>query len=282
MVRHARTDLTSLRESAVTMNDPMHKTSTLVRARKGRKPEAEADEISRQLLIRRQPDEFRSLTDYVTATLKDTIIAHAMRPGTRLTEEGLARALGVSRLPVREALKALAAAGLVDQRPHGRGAAVSVPSKQLLAEVYQVRTALELLSTELAAQNITRAEIAELRTNVQGGLRAVRQRDWARAAELGSEFHRLLAAASRNSHLAELIESYDEKLRWANEPVSVDRGIAVWKEHKEIVDALASGDRKSAVACMRAHTAESSRSISQHGKDDAAIEAIHVGMTRCV
>jgi DNA-binding GntR family transcriptional regulator len=259
------------------------KTPENAKERSGRPPDSAATgDIVPHLTIRRDPGDFRSLTEYVTSTLKDTILSRALPPGTRLTEQALAGALGVSRLPVREALKTLSSAGLVDQRPHGRGAVVSKPSKQMLAEVYQVRAALELLSTELAAEYIADAEVEALRINVRHGRKAVKARDWARAAELGSEFHRLVAKAARNAHLAELIESYDEKLRWANEPVSVDRGIVIWKEHGEIVEALANRNRKAAVACMRSHTDKSSYSISQHGKEEErGADAMPV-LLRCV
>lgn len=236
-----------------------------------------------QVHINHDSLQFQSLTEYVIATLKETILSHVLQPGTRLTEQALARDLGVSRIPVREALKSLAAQGLVVLRPHGRGAAVVEPTQEMVRDIYQVRAALELLSTELATEKLTDEELELLEANVEDGFRAAEAGDWHKVSVLGSEFHRIIARGSCNAHLIELIDGYDEKLRWAHEPVAMDRGRFLWEEHRAIFDALKRRDKQAAVNWMREHTQRSGASLSQCGR--SAIDETEVqpfGLLGCI
>jgi len=228
------------------------------------------------------PSKFPSLNEYVTATLKDAILSRVLPPKTRLKEESLARELGVSRLPVREALKFLSVQGLVVLRPHGRGAAVAEITPAMLRQVYQVRAALELLSVELAVDLMSVEALDRLDSVVEDGIRAVERKNWSRAAILGSEFHRIIAAGSGNEHLIELIESYDEKLKWANEPVSLDRGSTLWEEHRRIAEAIRLRNRKLARKLMREHTTKSGESLSSRSGATGTQSEKLPGLLRCV
>ena len=228
------------------------------------------------------PADFSSLTEYVTATVKDAILSHALPPLTRLREESLAKELGVSRLPVREAFKVLSAQGLVNLRPHGRGAAVAELTREMLRQVYQIRAALEILSVGLAAKCMSDTELDHLDEVVKEGIDAVDNRDWRNAAVLGSEFHRIIASGSGNDHLAELIERFDEKLRWANEPVSSDRGSELWQEHHAIAEALRKRDQETAEKLMQEHTTKSGTSLSSSFKENDVRPAGADGLSRCV
>jgi DNA-binding GntR family transcriptional regulator len=227
-------------------------------------------------------ESFSSLTDFASAVLKDAILSRALEPGARLTEEAIATALAVSRLPVREAIKNLSAQGVVVMRMHGKGAAVAELSEELLRQVYQVRAGLELLSIELAVDRIDASTLAELERNVKDGFEAVVNEQWEESARLGSEFHRLIALASGNNHLYEVINSYDEKLRWANAPVSLDRGEELWCEHQEIIKAIRDGDKARAVELMRSHTDHSGVSLSATGKGKDTLQMTSMRLMRCV
>jgi len=228
------------------------------------------------------PDDYPSLAEYVMSTVKNAILSHVLPPKTRLREEYLAQELGVSRLPIREAFKLLSAQGLIVLRPHGRGAAVAELTRDVLQQVYQIRAALEVLSVGLAAECISNAALNQLDAVVEQGIAAVQARDWQNAGVLGSEFHRIIATGSGNSHLAELIESYDEKLRWANEPVSVDRGIELWQEHEAIAKALRQRDKHAAEELMREHTQKSGSSLSSSVRDEKGGPGYTKGLPRCV
>ena len=151
-------------------------------------------------------DERRALVDKLAATLQARVLSGEIPSGTRLRQEALAEEFGVSRTPVREALRKLQATGLVEVRPH-RGALVRAPTAREIREAYEVRAELEGLAAELAATRIRDDQLRKLheavslfRGLIDAGTRDVRE--WSRANDL---FHQTIQDAAGNGRLVEML-----------------------------------------------------------------------------
>ena len=136
------------------------------------------------------------LRDQVLAALRTAIIDGDYLPGERLTEDRLAEDFGVSRNPVREALRVAEAEGFVVILPR-RGAVVASPSSGTIADMFAVRERLETLAARLAAERATAADVASLRALLDQGREATQRQDLARVAELNSTLHLRILADQR-------------------------------------------------------------------------------------
>jgi DNA-binding GntR family transcriptional regulator len=141
----------------------------------------------------------------VTGKLRRLILNNDLTPGTHLVESTLAESLGVSRGPIREALKVLDREGLIVISPN-KGAVVAEWSLQDLLDAYDVRILLEIYSVELATQRAAESCVAELRTILVAWEQAVRIEDRARCADLDHEFHRVIWRHSNNKALFSTLE----------------------------------------------------------------------------
>ena len=143
------------------------------------------------------------MADELRLALADDIVRGLLVPGAALDETELARRFGVSRTPVREAIRQLAASGLVEVRPH-RGAVVARPSEERLLGMFEAMAELEALCAGLAAERMSPAERGaleavheELRALIQGG-------DPQRYHEVNEAFHAAIYAGTHNAYLAEM------------------------------------------------------------------------------
>lgn len=188
--------------------------------------------------------------------LAAAITSGALAPGTTLEEERLAAAHGVSRTPVREALRLLAATGLVDQRAR-RGAVVARPEPKRLAEMFQAMAELEAICAGLCAANPAPGPRAALRRRHEAMAPMAASGDVAayRAANVG--FHEALYSGAANSYLAELAEATRRRLApfRAAQLSGRERLAASHAEHGAIVAAILAGDREGAGAAVRHHLA---------------------------
>ena len=207
-----------------------------------------------------------SLGEYAYQTIRQNILNGGLAPETRLPEVELASMLEVSRVPVREALHRLAEEELVELRPHGRGAIVATPTLEKVLEYYQARAALEQLSVRLAAERMDADTIRALEEIVVHGIEAVHREDWQLSADLGSEFHKVIARSSGNEHLFELIVGYDHRIGWAHATVARRGGRVRPDEHSAIVRALKIGDADLAARLMAEHTDASARAFAAKSK----------------
>lgn len=183
--------------------------------------------------------------------IREGILSGAMKRGTRLREERLAEEIGVSRTPVREALRRLSSEGLVEFLPN-RGARVSAWSARELEDLYEIRAMLEGHAARLAAQRITGEEIAhldDLATQMEAA------DDLADVKRLNSEFHRLIVRASRNSQLDTLVRGIVDTplVHRTFETYSDERRQASHAHHRDLVAALRAGNPEWAESMMRAH-----------------------------
>jgi DNA-binding GntR family transcriptional regulator len=192
------------------------------------------------------------LRQSVYEALVELVIARRLTPGQHLVETELARQLGVSRQPVREALHRLEAEGWVDLRPN-QGAFVHVPTDQEVDELLDVRELLEVETARLAARSATADQITRLRDICREGEAAVESGDTECFVTVNNDFHAALAEAAGNAILAELSAIVARRVRWYYRLVAPLRGHESCAEHVAIVDAIEARDDKQAAKIARSH-----------------------------
>lgn len=186
--------------------------------------------------------------------IADEIVSGRLTPGTPLEEVEIAKRFGVSRTPVREALRDLAASGLVEVRPH-RSALVARPSRDRLRDMLQVMADLEATAARQCAAHMTALERAELQRVHYEMAETVREGDFARFEALDQRFHTLVAVGSHNVYLSELITATRARLLpFQNRHHTVLRRLPqAYQEHGALLDAILRGDGTGAEATARAH-----------------------------
>jgi DNA-binding GntR family transcriptional regulator len=198
------------------------------------------------------------LRQTVYDALVELIVNGVLQPGQRMVEAELARRLGVSRQPIREAFHRLQAEGWVDLRP-GQGAFVHTPTDTEVSQLLDVRALLESEAARLAAGAATPEQVASLRDIWKGGVDAIEAADPERIVAANGRFHAQVRAISGNVVLAELIGLVDRRVRWYHRQVAQARGLESWNEHAEIIDAIEAGDGDAAAAVARRHTEHTKR-----------------------
>lgn len=164
-----------------------------------------------QRLLPIKLDSYQPLREVVCETLRNAIIEGVLKPGERLMEIQVSEELGVSRTPVREAIRKLELEGFVVMIPR-RGTYVSDLSIKDINEVFEVRTALDVLAAGMAAERITVDELEQMeRLLVELG-EYIEQNDIEKIVEADSKFHDLLYSASRNTRLVGIINNLREQL----------------------------------------------------------------------
>jgi DNA-binding GntR family transcriptional regulator len=193
------------------------------------------------------------LRQSVYDALIDLIVGGELRPGQHMVETDLARQLGVSRQPIREALHRMEAEGWVDLRP-SQGAFVHVPTDSEVDELLDVRALLEAETARLAARESSPAQVARLREISREGQAAAAVADFGEAVTVNSLFHAEVAAIGGNAVLAELADIVGRRVQWYYRLVAPERGHGSWAEHDELIDAIEENDADRAESLARKHT----------------------------
>ena len=190
----------------------------------------------------------------VAVRLRQRIVEGQLAPGAKLNERELAELLNVSRTPLREAIRMLAAEGLVELLPN-RGAVVAQMSAQDVADTFEVIAGLEGQSGELAAQRITDAELAEIRALHYEMMAAWTRRDLPTYYRLNAQIHTQINAAARNPVLAQTWRTVNARLQALRFRSNFDE--AKWKravkEHERMVELLAARDAQGLRALLIEH-----------------------------
>lgn len=199
-------------------------------------------------------DSYKPLRELVCENIRQAIIDGTFSPGERLMEIQLADEMGVSRTPVREAIRKLELEGFVVMIPR-RGTYVADISIKDITEIYEVRTSLDILAAGLAAERITDEELATLNGYLLKISQYVASMDMEKIVELDTAFHDVLYTASRNERLSSIINNLREQLtgirgRSMSYP---GRLIETMDEHRNLVDAIAARDVERAQHAARVH-----------------------------
>lgn len=194
------------------------------------------------------------LHDTVTEYLRDFIVEGQLPPGTKLNERELCDTLGISRTPLREALKVLAAEGLVDITPN-RGASVFRMSEAELREMFELMSCLEAFSGLLACERITPEELAELKALHYIMLACHAQNDLPGYYAKNSEIHDRINLAARNGALRQIYVSTNRRLQAMRFRSNLQH--SKWdkavEEHNEMIKALEARDGEGLAAILRQH-----------------------------
>jgi DNA-binding GntR family transcriptional regulator len=208
-----------------------------------------------------------AVRERVLAALRQDIIGGRLRPGDRLVEREVAERFGVSRVPAREAIRALLSEGFVTfETP--RRAVVRTLTRTDVAELYELREALEVYAAGLAAERAKRGDLARLEELLGDAARAAGEGDDETIADINSRFHDRLLAMAGNGLLIGVMQPVDGRLRW------LTRRNEAWSqqldEHRQLYDAVAAGDPERARAVALGHVRANYRSTVRHlfGDDD--------------
>ena len=208
------------------------------------------------------------LADQVKERLLDGILTGRYAPDSRIVETQLARELGTSQAPVREALRGLEALGVVEITPF-RGARVRRPTRRELLEAYAVRTSLESLGARLAVPRLTDDDLDELAACVDEMQAAARDDDGAGVAEADARFHGRLLELGDNATLLRVWRSLEPFSRTYITLV-VPGADPRWSAdlHVPILDALRRRDVDAVVAALERHFEEVSANMAERLPDD--------------
>jgi DNA-binding GntR family transcriptional regulator len=203
-----------------------------------------------------------SMSDHVAATLREAITSLQLAPGSPIVEATVARQLGVSTTPVREALQRLAKEGLVVLSRH-RGANVVTMTADDVAEIFQLREVLEPLAVRLAVPQLSADDIIKTEELLTQAGQAIVDQDWSSLSHCNREFHGIFIARCGNERLRSILEN----LQYQNRIIALlawqNRGYQSREhdEHMDILLAVQERDPERAAASAHQHVMRFGRSI---------------------
>ncbi|GAC1537261.1 MAG: GntR family transcriptional regulator [Acidimicrobiales bacterium] len=200
------------------------------------------------------------LREVVAAELRRLILSGEIAPGSRLIEDRLAERLGVSRNPVREAIGVLASEGFVESIPR-RGACVARLSVSAGEDLFDVRMALEPVGARLAARRGDPTGLEALEHVLEQARAATDAGALDVLADLNSAFHAGVIKLGANDYLSAIAEPMIKRAQWLFRPGAATRAPHSWVEHRELLEAIRSGDEEGAEAEARRHVAAARRSF---------------------
>lgn len=199
-------------------------------------------------------DSYKPLREIVCDTLRQAIVDGVFKPGERLMEIKLADEMGVSRTPVREAIRKMEIEGFVAMMPR-RGTYVSDISVKDITDVYEIRIVLDVLAAVLSAERITEEEVLKMRSLLDDIDAHIKKGEFDQIVEADSAFHDVLYQASHNQRLVMMINNLRDqftrlRMRSMKYPGRLKN---TQREHRDLVDAIASRDIDRAKATVRTH-----------------------------
>lgn len=194
------------------------------------------------------------LRDVVFHTLREAILKGELKPGERLMELQLAAKLGVSRTPIREAIRMLEQEGLAVTIPR-RGAEVARMTEKDMEDVLQIREALDILAVQLACDKITEEELEELERSVEVFVKVAKSENVRKVAEADIDFHDIIYRATENPKLVILLSNLREQIyRYRVEYLKNEENYPMLiEEHRQILLGLRNRDKDYVVKMMRKH-----------------------------
>lgn len=195
----------------------------------------------------------QNLREHALGTIRERILNLSYPPGSLLSENQLAEELGISRTPVREALRELATGGLVRILPQ-RGVVVSEPSVEDIVEVYQLREQLECFAARLAAERLTPADANTFKADHADALAHLAAGRMQEAYAASVRLHEHVIALTRNARLARFMRQLGDQVhRFGMMTLRQGRAPQALQEHGWILDAILARDGAAAERLMREH-----------------------------
>jgi DNA-binding GntR family transcriptional regulator len=207
-------------------------------------------------------EEYLPLREVVFNTLRKAILTGELKPGERLMEIHLANQLGVSRTPIREAIRKLELEGLVVMMPR-RGAEVAQITEKSLRDVLEVRRSLDALCAELACDRISEEELGELKAACEEFEKAAGTADVAEIAKTDVALHDIIVQATRNRRLIQIVNNLSEQMyRYRFEYIKdEERHDNLVEEHRMIYESILCKDKQKAAEASRLHIDNQEQSI---------------------
>ncbi len=207
-------------------------------------------------------DNYKPLRELVFENIREAIINGHLKPGERLMEIQLAEELGVSRTPVREAIRKLELEGFVVMIPR-KGAYVTDITIKDIVDVFELRWALEALAAELAAERATEEEIEQMERHLLELAKVIEEQDVKKIVEIDTRFHETIYTASRNKRLGQILSLLGELIqRYRTLTLSKSERIKVtMEEHRAIVEALAAREPQRAGRLAQEHIESAENSL---------------------
>lgn len=193
-----------------------------------------------------------SVADYAFDAIREAILSGRYPLGSRLDQNAVAAELGISTIPVREALRRLEAAGIVHINPR-RGASVASISTGEMVEIYRIREVLDALAISEAVPRLTDVQLDEIERILVQLEAATARHDYEKTVALNRDFHGLIYAASAMPRLVEMINNLVDRYRIYNNVYIPRHSEHSTHEHREIYEACRRRDVEKAVALTRAH-----------------------------
>ncbi len=208
-------------------------------------------------------NEYLPLRDVVFHTLRQAILKGELKPGERLMEIQLARKLGVSRTPIREAIRKLELEGLVLMIPR-KGAEVAEITEKNLRDVLEVREALEKLAVQLACDQITKAGVRKLREAAEAFEEALTGGNVTEIAEADEHFHDLISLATGNQKLIQILNNLREQMYRYRIEYLKDEAVfpQLLQEHESLIRAIEERRKEQAVEIVCRHIVNQAEAIS--------------------
>ena len=208
-------------------------------------------------------NEYLPLRDVVFNTLRKAILRGELKPGERLMEIQLANKLGVSRTPIREAIRKLELEGLVLMFPR-KGAEVAQITEKNMQDVLEVRKALEELSVQLACERITPEQVEEMKMAAEDFRKVLKSGDVTKIAEADVKFHDIIFAATNNQRLITLLNNLREQMyRFRVEYLKQKECYPqLLEEHDKLIALISGGEVEEACELMGCHIDNQASTVS--------------------
>ncbi len=222
------------------------------------------------------PEEASTIADRVFGQLRQAIVEGEFAPGSKISEPELAARLGISRGPLREAMRRLESTNLVERRPNLGARVITLSSEQLI-EIYLIREALEGLAARLAAERMSAVAVADLRALLAQHRGEIARESWQAyfQKEGDMDFHYRIVQGSGNQRLIGILcdDLYHlARMYRCKFGMVSDRARDALREHELIVDAIAERDGELAELMMRRHIRASRRNVERRLATDTTTQ----------
>ena len=210
--------------------------------------------------------EERPTREIILQELRNAIFADKLKPGDRLVENNIAESMGVSRTPVREALRQLELEGLAINVPR-KGTLVKGLSVEDAMEIYDIREMLEGLAVKKSCLNISRKDILRLKDIVEKMKECIENERNDEYIKVHNEYNQIILNASKNKRLATQMEHIYEYLKSLRKvSLSNERKLIALEEHRSIVEAIEKGDEVMAENIARVHVINAKNAFMENVK----------------